>query len=257
MTSSCRWLLPALTWGLVAAAGSLAQEAEPLASDRPDFTETAASVPRGSVQVEGGATWTDEEGGEELTVGELLVRIGLGRGLELRLAPGGYTRAEPDAGPSVDGREDGFVGFKIELAPERGNRPEMAVLVGSSVPTGSRALRSDGWQPEAVLALAWTLKPRWSLASNLGAASLLAEDERFESAFGSLALGFEAGERLGLFFEVYALSREEPGGDAAVFVDTGLTWAVGPDLQLDARVGSRVFDGEARPFLGVGLVARW
>jgi hypothetical protein len=230
---------------------SRAQEPPPLASDRPDFTETASSVPRGSVQVEVGATWTDD-GGEALSVGEVLVRIGLGRGLELRLGPGGYGRIEAGEA-TVEGREDGFVGLKLEL----GARPALALLLGSSIPTGSADLGADAWQPEAVLALAWTLSPRLSLASNLGAGSFVEADERFETAFGSLALGFAASERLGLFVELYALGRETPGGDLAPTFDTGATWLLSPDLQLDARVEIPLGRGEPEPSLGVGLVARW
>ncbi|MFN2421130.1 MAG: transporter, partial [Gemmatimonadota bacterium] len=87
----------------------------PLVTDRPDFTESAAVVGTGRVQLEGGATWTDLGDSDELALGEILVRIGLHDRLEFRVAPNSYTRVDgPDS--DVEGLEDPSLGAKWLLA---------------------------------------------------------------------------------------------------------------------------------------------
>src|SRR5262245_36364737 len=81
---------------------------EGIATDRPDFTETAAPVERGMVQVEAGATRSRH--GQSL--GELLARIGVARRVELRLGFNSYVWPR-----GVPGGESGFedlsVGMKV------------------------------------------------------------------------------------------------------------------------------------------------
>src|SRR5688500_2357430 len=98
---SCQRLLCAAAL-VVVCTPLLAQEA--IVTDRPDFTESTATVPVGSLQLEGGATWTEVEDAEELSLGELLLRLPFGPALEGRLAVGYLTSDGPD------GLEDPTVG---------------------------------------------------------------------------------------------------------------------------------------------------
>ncbi|GIW95826.1 MAG: hypothetical protein KatS3mg110_3867 [Pirellulaceae bacterium] len=65
-------------------------QGEPIATDRPDFTEASSTVPRGRVQFETGYTFTyDVEDGvihRAHTAPELLVRYGFSDDIEFRLA---------------------------------------------------------------------------------------------------------------------------------------------------------------------------
>ena len=126
---------------------------EPLVTDRPDFTESASVPGHGRVQVEGG--WTVEESGEtrEHSLGEILVRIGLGERFEARIEPGSWISA--DAGDAdVSGLDDAGLGFKVLLFEEiPPSFPAVALLLSSSVPTGDDEIGSQEWQPEARLAL--------------------------------------------------------------------------------------------------------
>jgi hypothetical protein len=112
--------------------------------------------------------------------------------------------------------------------------------------------------PEARLALAWDLSELWSLGANLGYARPVGEDEeRFDQGSWSLAAGRSLGEAWAVFFEVYGFSEEEPGGEATSFLDTGVTYLIHGDLQLDARIGVGLDDAEPEVFAGLGFVARW
>ena len=64
---------------------------EPLATDRPDFTEASSVVGRGRVMLEGGYTFVHDSNNEtrsdEYVLPEFLWRIGLTKNVELRRTP--------------------------------------------------------------------------------------------------------------------------------------------------------------------------
>lgn len=226
-----------------------------LISDRPDATESAATIPARCWQLEGGATWDETGENESLTWGELLARYGVGERWELRFGVPSYV--DPDIGPA--GFEDASLGVKVVLArrdPDRPRRPEAALLADATLPTGETGLREPHVQPGALLALAWPLGTRTELATNVGAAYASVEGESFGVALASVAVGRELTERLGGYVELFGVSRDEPGGSARTFFDGGFTWAVTADLQLDLRAGVELGSDDDTRFFGAGLVWR-
>lgn len=237
---------------------ALGQDA-PLITDRPDFTESAETIAPGRFQLEAGLTFTDAGRVEDLSLGEVLGRLGLTGRLELRLGAGSYLDVDGPGGTDASGWEDSSLGVKARLAAgDGGMRPDAALIVATTLPTGARELGGGaGLQPEAVLALAWEPAPGLGLGANLGYAHPRDAGERFHQGFGSVALGWSAGERLGLFAEVYGFSEEEDGGEATSYANGGATWLLGPDLQLDARLGTGVSGTDTDWFVGVGFARRW
>ncbi len=233
---------------------SFAEGLGDLVSDRPDFTESTLSIPRGHVQLELGMTYEDLDGADLETYGELLVRLGLGGGWEARIGVPSYQRLDT-SGRDLSGFGDVSIGAKRALGQFGGT--DVAVLVATSVPTASGDFESSSWQPDAALALAWELPNGWSLGSNIGWTYADGGDDRFHQYRVSVALGVPTGSRSGAFFEAYAFSEEYDGGDTATYVDAGLTYLVNDDLQLDARIGYGLSDAEVDLFFGAGLVARW
>lgn len=246
--------------GLTLAIPAAAQMDEPLVSDRPDFTESTGTIAPGHVQVEGGITRQEIGEADALSVGEILVRIGLGDRLEARLGVGSWTRLDIP-GDEIDGYEDPTAGVKVRLTSPADDRPPgfpaVALLVGTSIPVGSEELTVDEWEPEARLAFDWILTDLLSLGANLGVAWPSAGGERFDQLLGSLTVGIAATDRLGVFVETYGFSEEEPDGDATQYADTGVTFALTDDLQLDARVGFGLNDPSPERFVGVGAAFRW
>lgn len=245
-----------------AGAADLSGLPEPLVTDRPDFTESTATVAPGHVQVEAGATLARVEEEDSDTFGEVLVRIGLGPRLEARLGAGSYSRTDGPGG-EISGREDPAVGVKVrltgdaaELAP---GLPAVSLLLGTSVPMGDDELTSDAWEPEAKLAFGWEVTSWLSLSANVNAAYLNdpAADDRFTQLSASLSAGFPLTDRLGAFAEVYGFSEEEPDGPSTRYVNGGVTWLFGNDLQLDARVGWGLNDADPEWFAGVGAGLRF
>ena len=81
---------------------------EPMVTDRPDFTESSAAVPKGTVQIEAGGTYVEVEQSDETSLGELLVRWGIVKGLELRIGVGGFAWSD-----APEGDASGFEAFGI------------------------------------------------------------------------------------------------------------------------------------------------
>jgi len=57
-----------------------------IVTDRPDITESAIVVPTASLQAENGATWTSGHHATGLGICQSLLRLGVGQGVELRVA---------------------------------------------------------------------------------------------------------------------------------------------------------------------------
>lgn len=222
--------------------------AAPMVTDRPDFTESAVAVRR--VQLEAGWTVETAAGADAHAVGEALVRIPAARGLELRVGLPSWLAV---GAPAEDGFGDASVGAKLELAGADGG-PGVALLAGTSFPVGERG--SEGPAPQALLAVDVPLGPRLGLGLNAGAASPEDAAGRFVEAVGSVALGLDAGGALGVFAELYGLGRSD-GREDEIVADGGLTLALSPDLQLDARVGVPLEGGGRDLEAGAGLSVRF
>lgn len=246
------------------AAQDLSGLPESLVTDRPDFTESTSTVPPGHFQLEGGFTFTRIGDEESQSLGELLLRVGTGERWEARFGIGSYGRIDPGI-PGIDaikGYEDPFVGFKVRLTEEDPDllppgHPAMALLFHTSVPVGDDELTSDEWQPETKLALSWDLTERLSLASNVNYAYLADAGEWFHQWGGSLTAGFSLTDRLGMYVEGFGFSKESADGSSTSYVNSGLTFLLSNDLQLDARIGAGLDDPHPNWFAGLGAAVRF
>ncbi|HET6341540.1 MAG TPA: transporter [Gemmatimonadota bacterium] len=250
--------IPLLTLAMVGlVAGHAAGQPEiPLVTDRPDFTESALTVPSGHVQLESGYTFTHTEGGDEHALGEALLRVGVLDRLEARIGLGSYAWVEAP-GDDPSGFEDPSLGLKVVLAREETAGLAAALLAETTVPVGDDELGEDDWQPEIRLAVSRDLSDVLALAANLGIARASQEGEGFDQKVASLSLGIGLGDRWGAYAETYGNFPAGLEEDDEGVLNGGLTFLVRPLLQLDARAGAGVTDAAPDFFAGVGLSKRW
>lgn len=236
-------------------------------TDRPDQTESTATIAPGRMQLEAGLAFSqDEESANETQVLEgpgTLLRIGLARDVELRLGWTGIVDEEMrfrGREDSESGIGDGELGVKLRLGAESGPRPEMALLVASSLPVGEEPFSSDRFDPSFRLAFAHSLTETVALGYNLGAewTSEPTAGGRSTRARGlyTLALGFTLSERWAAFAEVFGDFSLSAPGPPETSVDGGLTWLLRPNLQLDAAAGVGLSDEAPDWFLGLGVSLR-
>lgn len=236
---------------------SLADD-DPLVGDRPDFTESPATIAVDRLQLEAGYTRAHFSGVDVQSIGELLMRIGVAANTEIRVHAGGWLRFDDD-GPVVDGLADPGLGVKQRLLAGEGSVPELALLAVSTIPIGNSEVSLKRPVPSLIAAAGWSLDERVGLGANLGWAQGfdVGADERFASFWLSASLAYALTDRWGVFLEGYGFDREEKDGDTNAYVDAGVTWLLDPDFQLDARCG-RGFNGlDYDWFAGLGLVARF
>jgi hypothetical protein len=244
-------VLPAAGW---------ASAKDPLITDRPDFTESAFVVGRDTVQLEGGGTYADDGSESATTLPELLVRWGITRTVELRFLTPTYAWVD---GP--DGSDSGLLstalGAKIALNDGEGDgfwgKTGASVIVATTVPTGSSAVASSAWQPSSTLSLAWDLSQSVGLGTNIGWARPEDEGRRFNTFHGSVAAGIGVAKTTSVFFELIFFDRERDRGPNTTTFQTGLTYLVNPDLQLDLRAGRRLSSEGADILIGLGASARF
>ncbi len=236
-----------------------AQTADPLVTDRPDFTESAVTVRPGRVQLEAGYTFGRNGDASSHTFGEVLLRIGALSRIEIRVGLNSYavTDSRSDA---ERGFEDVSLGAKISLLDPPPHfelfRPAVALLVGTSLPTGADGFGGEGLWPETKLALAWGLSERVSLGTNLNIASVQTNGDRFAQFSGSLALGVALSDRLGTFAELFGFASGNPQGLDTGFLNGGATFLAHDNVQLDARAGIGFDNREPNYFLGLGFAWR-
>lgn len=139
-----------------------ADDAVELVTDRPDFTESAVVVGRGSLQLESGMSWQRQGSSRTAVSGpEALLRWGVARRLELRLALPDYVHTDDRSGLG-----DAAVGLKAQLGPLRSGW-DLAGIAAVSLPTGEDEFSSDGSDPSLVVTAGRPLSPRWTFGGQL------------------------------------------------------------------------------------------
>ena len=133
-------------------------------------------------------------------------------------------------------------------------RPNVAVIVATTLPTGDDVLGEDEPQPEFILAMAWDLSERFSLGSNFNYAYASEDGDRFHQFSGSLSLGYKLTEKWGAYIEYFGFVPKSEDGPNASFFNGGLTYLINDNLQIDARVGVGMFNADSPDyFAGVGV----
>ena len=110
-----------------------------------DITESSIVVPKGSLQVENGLTWTDYRRYTTVDLSETLMRFGISDRSELRIVIPNYL--ESLTGPvSASGFFDVVPGMKHQFRPLSGEF-DLSVIVALSIPAGADRISSHGYDP--------------------------------------------------------------------------------------------------------------
>jgi hypothetical protein len=266
----------------VAVPAAQAQRADaPIASDRPGFATGAATMAPGTVQAELGYDYTAQDfsnpvldeavdGSKSVhSLGQLLLRYGVTDAVEVRANVGSYGFSEEPSGvtiqpgdvsPSTD-LDGGYNGAALEAKARlfRGPTATVSAFSATSVPLGSGPFEaSDERARQTVLALLdGALGQNLTLTINAGPSfywSAGEQDDRFFTALFIPTLSFSINERTGGYVG-YAGEYTETAN--ANFVETGFTYLVNTDTQVDVNGGLRVDDNQDAFFLGLGLSHRF
>jgi hypothetical protein len=236
----------------------LGWDAEPLTgtirADRPGFSTTPQTVPRGRLQVEGGYRFSEDRGVDRHTLPLLLVRAGLTKQLELRASWDGSSwtdengRFEPEA-------SDMGLGLKAHLVEQGRLLPDIGLLGSLSLPTGNGGSTSNGVDPTGGLLWDYELAAGPGLFGTLLMSSVTGDDGRFFEAANAVGVSLPMNDRLGSFIEYFG-SYPTDGG-AAHNLDGGFTYLPADNLQLDIHGGVGINGRADDCFLGTGIAFRF
>ena len=226
-----------------------AQVREPIETDRPDFTESSATIPKGRWQLEAGYTM-QRAGGTSHSLPESLLRAGVSSRVELRFA---QNLSAADGALSF---EDVTLGAKLSLGGQQGARPELALIVLSTLPTGGTRVTAATMLPSAVLLAGWELGGRWSLGGSAIAGREV--DDHLELA-GSAVVGYTLSDRWRSYVETFTIQPVSGNGGerGESYLNGGFAHLITPMVQVDVRAGVGIGGSAARYFGGVGLSVGW
>ncbi len=245
-------------WGRAGLSNS-ADEPEPIATDRPDFTESSTTVGAGVSQIEAGYTYT-RDSDEKLrghSWGEPLLRVGVGADwFELRAALSPTT--EIIDGDRQSGLEDLYLGVKLGLTSQAGWLPEVALVPQMTVPTGSSQFTADQTLPGCNLLYGWDISEVFSTAGSTQVNRAVDGDDKYVEWAQSWTVGYALADDLGLYTEWFAILPEQSSAVASEhYLNGGVTWRLNDDTQFDVRVGTGLNDDAADFFCGAGLSVRF
>lgn len=234
----------------ISAATAGAQDAPPINAERPGFSSSPSVLGKGYIQVETGYQYLRDDGVADLeahTLPQLLIRLGLAERLEAQLAWGGYTWAEV-GNVDIDGRNDASVGAKWQLNSDQATVP-VALFAGVSLPIGNDQFTTDEVDP--------TVGAFWSYSGRLDwfGTVLVAEPDDDTVISNAVGISVPLGVRSGSYVEYFGNYGGSEGPEH--YLNAGLTWLPGPDLQLDVQAGFGLNGRAADLFLGFGLAYRY
>lgn len=234
---------------------------EPIATDRPDFVESSATVGAGVLQLETSAAtdWTAVGSATERTVATpTLFRFGVSGRVELRVESDAYTRASRTGTESVDGFSDAALGLKWHAADARGLRPSTALLLHADLPSGSRAFRTDGVRPSLRVVGEWELPAGFALGVMPGIVYDVDAlgDRQWVTLFGA-TVGKPVSESLRFFVEFTGEALPIGGVPAVTELDMGTALLLSKDVQLDLSTGFGLSKGAADHALAIGFSRRF
>ncbi|QYF95893.1 transporter [Massilia sp. PAMC28688] len=242
---------------------AIAADAEPIATDRPDFVESSNVVGKGRMQVESSvALERDSRGGVRDTVWSTptLIRFGITDNVELRVESDGAVRQRSSAVGSAISTERGYadasLGLKWHAMDARDSLPSVGVLLHADLATGSRAFRDEGTRPSLRVVAEWELPNDVSFGIMPGLGYDKGNDRGEGTVFG--ILGVVAGkswtDRLRSFVEVSSprLARASRGGTEASLT-VGSAYLITNNCQLDAALSRGLNHRTPETSLTVGL----
>ncbi len=223
-----------------------------IVTDRPDTTESAIVVPRGSIQFENGFGWTRDHGSSTLDLSETLVRLGLWRRTEIRFLAPNYLYGTA-GGPNASGFADMGVSVKQQLGPLPG-RFDLAAIVGASLPTGAHDVSTRGFDPFLKFGWSRDLADGWTVGG-MPALFYATEDGRRNLTWElTWNLEREIGKRSAAFVE-YAGDYPHTGGSRQL-LHCGAAFRPTPRQQVDLIFGFGISHAAPHRFLSVGYSFR-
>lgn len=230
---------------LLASGTLLASEKDKIATDRPDFVESSATVGKNRFQVETSIAFDTKKADglkESSYTTPTLLRYGFADDWEARLeTDGAIHKKTHDLDTGITTQERGTADLSIGLkwhtqdAAEVGLSPAVAWLFHVDVPSGSDNFRGSGLRPSVRAVMEWEFADVYSLGIMPG---IIHDKDETGERFTAGILGIVAGrawtEKFRTFIEIAAsqIAKKEYGGSVVSYTIGG-AYLITDKIQVD------------------------
>jgi hypothetical protein len=232
------------------------QPGPPISTSRLGLTKAPGVLAASVVQVEAG--YTHGELGERTrhSIGETLLRVGLGRQVELRAGIPSYLRTTTPA-DTVSGLSDALIAVRRRFTEASGWRPMLAVQAGTTLPLGADAVTAGRLQPELAGYALWRLPEAVQLLAMGVHRQAVASGDRYGQSTVSAGIRRELVTGLSAQADYGIVHSTRSGALDAHQVRLAAAVRIGREVQLDAYAGSITAGGRHESLLGLGISTRW
>lgn len=251
---------------LFSASAASAQQASPIATDRPGFAFNTGTVDKGVTQVELGLPQVTEirsgSGTTRLFSAVGLLRVGVAPRWEIRLGAPMYTWLRT-TGPGPGVKESGFgdleMGAKAHVLDASGRRPAICLIPSVIVPTGGDGFTAADPGATFNATFEWVTKSSWSLKALTGVARLgTPGGDRYDQITAAFVAGHAMGSsRWSGYMELGGADTDIAGSGPARYLGGGLAVLTSHDVQIDLYVDRGLTDDSSDWLYGVGVSARF
>ncbi len=224
----------------------------PIATDRPQVTNSSVVVPCGSLQLENGFQVTGTGGQRSLDFPETSVRFGISAKTELRFSVPNYLRNDASAS-GANGLGDVNLGLKQQLGPIRGF--DLSLIPSVSLPTGANAISSHGYDPTVQLPWSRSLTKAWTVAGQFGVGWPTDAGRHTSSGQTSLYADRQLTSPWDAYLE-YSGTFHQHGGPQHL-IDFGTAFKPTPHQQLDIHCGVGLSSAAPDYSIGFGYSVRF
>jgi hypothetical protein len=249
-------LLPAILAAMVwptpgVAAGECTETSAPIATDRPDVTNSSIVVPVGSLQNENGANVSRRDGADIFDGSNSRWRLGIAPCLEVLIDLPNYEGAFD--GPGTSGFGNVAPAMKWQISPVPG-KFDLSMTVGAGLPTGAVAIAGRGVQPYVQFPWSVELHGGWAVTGMV--TNFFTPDDPVSkySNQSTFVIEREFGERWFLFAE-YVGDFPLNGGAAHLF-NSGGGYRITDTQQIDFHIGFGLNRNAPDHIFGVGYSFR-
>ena len=224
-----------------------------IATDRPQVTNSSIVVPCGSLQFENGLEQSGSARRQGFDLPETSIRLGIAKRLELRFAPPIYFNNVDSGSAFASGGGDSVLGLKLQLGPVHGF--DVSVIPSVSLPTGTSAISSHGYDPALQIPWSRSLTKVWTVAGQLSVLAPTQGSTRNVSGQASLYFDRALGSVWDAYLE-YSGQFAEFGGPQHI-LDFGAAYKISPHQQLDLHANFGFAAASPSHAIGVGYSVRF
>jgi hypothetical protein len=225
-------------------------DADEIATDRPDVTNSSLVVPLGSLQAENGVDWAVRRGSNGIDGSNTRLRLGVAHCTEFLIDVPNYFDSLNGSEPS--GFSNVVVSFKRQLPVPFGF--DLSATAGLGFPSGSSKIAGQGYQPYIQFPWSHEIADGWGVDGMFTVTWFPSETTRNPTFEPTLSLEKEFAPSADMFAEyVGDYDHQRP----TQLLDAGGSWRFTKTQQVDFHVGLGLNSSTVDHYFGIGYSFRF